>query len=302
MNQHVSCCIIGDINIDYITNLSHVSLDGSINPCLQNPVISSVGGNAVFFAEAASEADFQNVSVLCSTGDDIASSCALEHLRCLGVVVYNFPGSQQTGQVIIIYQPNDQRIMIADRGANRDFMTIDSSVCLRLAEMSDLLYVSGYMLLDRDQRSAVHTIADVFRARGAKVLVDMVPHDIWQTKSWRSYVDICSCADCVAAEMTSIVSFHRKSDKSMSPEEAADLLLEHFAFCLIRINDVSDFIVADRNWKRIVSIPYQRVTASLRFTDCVIAHVMQQYLEAPRLLFESDLWLTKVISAVGEAA
>ena len=293
LSCQASCCIIGDVNIDHIADLSHVAVSGEANPCVQNPIVSNVGGNAVFFAEAACEAGFGSVAMLCSIGDDAAGSRALEHLHELGVVVHNMPNKQQTGQVIIMYQPDDRRIMVADRGANREFRAPENGVAAELIQQSDLLYVSGYMLLNADQCAAVHTIANAFRAGKAKVFVDMVPHDVWRTISWRKYVAMCSCADCVAAEMSTVSMFHCGLPDALQPDEAAELLLRDFKFCLVRINDVSDFIVADRARKRIVSIPYRRVTASLRFTDRVIAHAMQQYVTDPNLLFESDLWLSK---------
>lgn len=252
----------------------------------------------MFFAEAACEAGFGNITLLCSIGDDIAGLRAREHLQRLGVVVQTVPSSQPTGQVFIVYQPDDRRIMVADRGANQDFRVPEIGMLSELVDKSNLLYVSGYMLLNSDQCAVVHTIANTFRAAKAKVLIDMVPHDVWRTRSWQEYVQMCSCADCVAVEMSTVSTFHTGVPDALQPEEAAQLLLRDFEFCLIRINDVSDFMVADRMRQRLVTIPYRRTVASLRFTDRIIAHAMQQYVENPRLLFESNLWLEKATEAV----
>jgi sugar/nucleoside kinase (ribokinase family) len=298
LNHQVSCCIIGDINIDYVTDLSHLVVNGDTNACFHNPITSSVGGNSVFFAEAACEAGFRPVNVLCSIGDDIGGLRAREHLQRLGVAVHLMPSSQQTGQVLILYQPNDRRIMVADRGANRDFRVPETEVLSELVDKFDLLYVSGYMLLNTDQCAAMHTIARAFRAAKVKILVDVVPHDVWQTHSWRQYVDMCSFADCVAVEMGTVSAFHRGMPDALRPEDATRLLLRDFEFCLIRINDVSDFIVADRARQRLFTVPYRRTVASLRFTDRIIACVMQQYVADPELLFESNLWLERAIQAV----
>lgn len=298
LERQVSCCIIGDINIDYITDLSHLVVSGDTNACFYNPIVSSVGGNAVFFAEAACEAGFHPISVLCCIGNDLGGLRAREHLQRLGINVHVMPSSRQTGQVIILYQPDDRRIMVADRGANQEFRVPEAGVLSELVEKSDLLYVSGYMLLNTEQCNAVHSISKAFRAAQARVLVDMVPHDVWQTHSWREYVDMCSCADCVAVEMATVSAFHRGAADPLQPEDVARLLLRDFEFCLIRINDVSDFMVADRMRQRLVTVPYRRTTASLRFTDRVIACVMQQYIVDPGSVFESDLWVERAIKAV----
>ena len=298
LNHQISCCVIGDVNIDYITDLSHIVINSDTNACFYNPILSSVGGNSVFFAEAAYEAKFHPVTVLCSIGDDIGGLRAREHLQRLGVAVHVMQSNQQTGQVIILYQPDDRRIMIADRGANQDFRVPEKEVLSELVDKSDLLYISGYMLLNTDQCAAVHTIAKAFRAAKVKVLVDMVPHDVWRTHSWKDYVKMCSCADCVAVEMGTVSAFHRGMSDVLRPKDAARLLLRDFEFCLMRINDVSDFFIADRTQQRLVTVPYRRTVASLRFTDRIIACAMQQYIANPGLLFESNLWLERAIEAV----
>jgi sugar/nucleoside kinase (ribokinase family) len=232
-------------------------------------------------------------------GEDAAASTALKYLHELGVDVYNISSKQQTGKVLILYQPDDQRIMIADRGANRDFRMPEDRVISELSSKSDLLYISGYMLLNETQRKAVHKIAKEFQTATAKVLVDMVPHDVWQTKSWDEYLEMCSCADYVAVELHTLSMFCQGVENALNSEEAVELLLESFEFCIVRINNMSDFIVADRTQKRVVSIPYRRVSASLRFTDRVIAHAIHQYISEPKFLFESSLWIEKARKAVG---
>lgn len=298
LSTQVSCCIIGDVNIDYISDLSYITLRGESNSCFHNRITSSVGGNAVFFAEAAHEAKYCSVFVLCSIGEDVAGMLARNYLQKLGVVVHDVPSHHHTGQVIIIYQPDDHRIMIADRGANKDFRFPEIGILREIADKSDLLYISGYMLLDNDQCKAIHKIADFFRKANAKVLVDMVPHDVWRTRTWREYIELCSCADSVAVEISTVSSFHAGVPDALQPEKAAQIVLKDFEFCLIRINDKSDFIVGNKTQKRIFTVPYHRTVASLRFTDRIIAHVMQQYIVNPIMLFESNVWLEDTIWAV----
>ncbi|MBN1995924.1 hypothetical protein JW935_00130 [candidate division KSB1 bacterium] len=285
------------MTIDYISDLSHIYLRGETNSCFHNLISSSVGGNAVFFSEAACDAGYSNVTVMCSIGEDIAGRQAREHMQKNGVVVHNLPSNHHTGQVIIVYQPDDHRIMIADRGANRDFRVPGVELLAEIADKSDMLYISGYMLLDNNQCTAIHKIANIFHAANAKVFVDIVPHDVWRTISWREYVESCSCAEGVAVEIDTVSAFHSGVLGALRPEEAVQILLSDFEFCLIRINDKSDFFIADRRHKKAFTIPYCRTVASLRFTDRIIAHVMQQYIINPRLLFESNQWLENVRKA-----
>ena len=299
MRTQTSCCIIGDVNIDYVTDLSHLAINSEMNACIYNPIMSSVGGNSVFFAEAACEAGFQFVAVVCSIGDDIGGLRAREHLQKLGVAVHVIPSARQTGQVVILYQPGDRRIMVADRGANRDFGVPEPRMLSELVDTSLFLYVSGYMLLNQDQCAAVHITSQAFRRGNAKILVDMVPHDVWQTHSWEDYVEMCSFADCVAVEMSTVSAFHKGALDVLQPRDAVQLLLKDFELCLIRINEASDFIVADRSRQRAFTVPYRRTVASLRFTDRIIACVMRQYIEDAALLFESNAWLEKAIRVVG---
>jgi sugar/nucleoside kinase (ribokinase family) len=298
----MSCCVVGDVNIDHITDLSGIIISGTASSCFQNPIRSNVGGNAVFFGEAAYEAGFSDVTVLCSIGNDVAGMLAVEHLQKLGISILKVASNKPTGQVMILYQPNDQRIMVADRGANQDLQVPESEALTELAHKVDLLYISGYMLLNPDQRAAIHSIADALRMAGAKVVLDVVPHDVWRTWTWREYAKMSSCADCIAAEFSTVSAFQKGVPDAMDPQDAVRMLLQHFEFCLLRINDVSDIIIADRIRQRFVTIPYRRTVASLRFTDRILACAMHQYVANPALVFQSDQWLDRAVEIVSRSA
>jgi sugar/nucleoside kinase (ribokinase family) len=298
MRQPLSCCVVGDVNIDYISDLSWTSIDSAVSACYQSSVNSTVGGNAVFFAEAACDAGFDAVKMLCATGDDDNGTRVRDYLDQLGIEVRYVPSAMLTGQVIVLYQPNDRRILVADRGANRDIAAVDPVMAGEWAANSDLLYVSGYTLLDERERKAIELVAQGARRTGSLVLVDIVPHDIWKSYQWHEYVRICGSTQFIAAELSTIVGFLSDNACSLTLKEAAALVLRDFEGCVLRLNDTSDILIADRFRQRIVSVPYYRDQASLRFTDRVIAHVARQYLTDRDELFESSEWLCRLLSAV----
>ena len=300
MTQALSCFVIGDVNIDHVSDLSEVSFGAKADFCINKAIHSGVGGNGVFFAEAASNSGFDSVALLCATGDDVNGTRARTYLSELEVDVRHIASMKQTGQVIVLYQPDDRRVLIADRGANQDLATIDLSDAQSWANNTDLVYVSGYTLLNEDERKVVECIARGAKRTGALVLTDAVPHDIWQHYSWNEYVSICNSAQFMVAEFSTIEHFLSDDVANITPSRAAAILLDDFEVCLFRLNAVSDYLISDRKGERTISIPYRSERASLRFTDKVIAHVARQYLDDRDKVFQSHDWINHLLQSLTE--
>ena len=291
MNSSLSCVVVGDANVDRVADLSSAWLDPMESPCFHTRLHTTVGGNAVFFAEAALDAGFKRVKMACSTGDDPDGALIRLHLDTLGVQVLHVRSDQPTGQTLILYQPEDCRVLVADRGANRELGALELLLSDEQAAPSSLLYLSGYTMLNHEERAAVGRLACTAREAGTKVLVDVVPHDIWHKRRWHDYVDHCFGAHIAAIELRTVAGFMGLPTEEVQVGQVTSFLLQHFEGSIVRLNERSDFVIACRHGQRVVMIPYARDRASLRFTDRVIAHVMRQYLADPHALFKSDEWL-----------
>jgi sugar/nucleoside kinase (ribokinase family) len=302
---------IGDINIDHVVDISRLQVPFSmaLSGCVFRSIKTSVGGNGVFFAEAAKEAGFQYSYLFSCVGNDpvlkanpdLAAQIAFEHLQATGVEpVVSFDAERSTGQVLILYQPDDNRFMIADRGANAGFVTGNLPKGLgAILEQIDLLHISGYCFLDPVQREAVQYIMSVAREIGVFVSVDIVPHDIYQSISFETLKKFTSLSQSVSAEAVTILGFLGIQRGNLPTvdfrDQLAEALLESYELCLIRLNGRSDFLLADQKSQLDIFIPYTSRSASLRFTDRVLANTLIEYLKNERTLIYSEKWLDRII-------
>lgn len=314
--RKLTSATIGDINIDYAVDISDMDVPFSmaLSGCFFRTVQSFLGGNGVFFAGAAKDVGFARSYLLACVGmdatrpntPDLAARMALDSLEQSGVVpiVSLYPGLG-TGQVIILYQPDEQRFMIADRGANAGFTL---SNLPKTADMQrepiDLLYVSGYCLLDDHQREAVNKLMRDFRDRGTFIVVDIVPHNIFCQISFDTLKDWTSLAHAVMAEAWTVFGFMGLDERVASKAEHKALilgqLLDAYDFCLVRLNSRSDFVMADKSKQTEVYIPYHARLASLRFTDRVLASAMFYYLNNNHAVPEDSEWVDKAIKLTSD--
>ena len=289
----LSCAIIGDVNIDYITDLSEVDFLKLSNSCLHQPITTSIGGNGVFFAETAHEAGFQPINLICSIGNDHAGKEAKQYCEKFGVNLISQATTLLTGKVLILYQKNDQRLLIADRGANRELAISATQLPNEILETTDLLYISGYFLIDTLQRQATLALAHEFRTFNTFVILDIVPHDIHELFSFDEYISYCDSIDGIVTEAATLAAFFHQNAENLDLDSIVNKLITKFKLCIIRINSNSDFYIATKNHRRIVTIPYVQNRASLRFTDRVIAQIMFEYLIDQDLIFSSDQWIDR---------
>lgn len=296
--KHLHCVIIGDANIDIITTLEQTDLKE--NPCFHSRITTSVGGNGIFFCEAAKEAGFSSVHLLCSLGCDLAAEEILAYCQRKKLSLINYPSRKQTGKAIILYKPDDKRILIADRGANEDFLIGEKELPSGMINSANILHISGYHLLSMAQSEAVATLAKAFIKNGAFVVFDTVPHDIYERIDWDEYLKRCVYANAIIAEATTIAGFMGADPGHVSPDDLADFLLGSFHLCIVRLNALSDFLIADRNHRTTLRVYYRPQLSSLRFSDRVAAFVLQKYLDDPQGLFASPTWADEMNRAIGE--
>lgn len=121
--RNYSCVVFGDINIDYVADLSEFPFHKIDNACINSSILTNIGGNATFFAEAALEAGFHSVKLFCSLGKDIAAENVKIYFKDKKIELISSIDNEETGKVLILYQPDDKRILVADRGANKNIFS-----------------------------------------------------------------------------------------------------------------------------------------------------------------------------------
>lgn len=296
-----SCVILGDINIDYVSDLSNISLQNMNNACINSSILSYVGGNGTFFAEAALEAGFDKIKLICSLGRDVAAETVKSYFNNKEAIeLINFPSGEDTGKVLILYQPDDKRILIADRGTNREIFTSFSCKTKDFVYVpADLLYISGYSLFNETSSVTLNSIIQEYKSNGTFCIIDAVPHEIFHSFNWNDYVYNCRGIDGIIIELATILGFMGQERVQESTDEIVEFLLNSFKFCIVRLNAESDFLIADRAKRRIIRIYYKPRIASLRFTDRVVAQIVLRYIDNETDIFTDSEWIDKINEIIG---
>jgi ribokinase len=161
----VLVCTLGDLLLDVI-----VRLDSALAPGDDATALTTLapGGQAANVAAwtAALGVDARVVAV---RGNDDAGAIVTRELSARGVEVAG-PRGPRTGTVVSLVQPGGDRTMASDRG---------SAPSLRADDLEDgwfacdALHLSGYSLMREPIASAAARAAQVARAHGATISVDL---------------------------------------------------------------------------------------------------------------------------------
>ena len=157
--------VVGDVATDVVAVLDGVPAPGSDRPAS----IRSRGGGAG--ANVAVHLARLGVPVVLAgcVGDDPAGAGLVAELTAAGVRlrVRTVPGSP-TGTIVSLVEPDGQRSMLADRGANLDLRPDDVPAPARGGHV----HLSGYTLLDPGSRPAGIAALAAAADAGATVSVD----------------------------------------------------------------------------------------------------------------------------------
>lgn len=280
---------LGDVNIDLVVEAMDVPLDDALykSGCFFKEIKTLVGGNGVFFAEAARRAGFSKSYLLATVGydetrrePDTSAQLVISRLEKGGIIPLLSWDKRETGKVIILYQPDDRRIMFADRGANKGFILEnlpDNAEKNILA--ASVFHVSGYSLLRAEQRDIVKHLMHLAMDADVLTSVDIVPHDLYLTHTFEEVTENLEFAKAICVEASTIMGLMKlEQNWNQNREKVLKQLMSAFEFCLIRINNRSDFVIATENEIVDFTISYQQDITSLRFTDTVYSSAILHYL------------------------
>lgn len=161
--------VVGDVMVDVVARVQAPFAHASDTP---TRIVTAPGGaaanQAVWLARAGAE-----VLLVAVVGDDPGGDASLRALRRAGVDVSCVRRvSGATGTVVALIEPDGQRSMLTDRGAN---LTLDREAVAPLAgrlSRGSHVHVSGYCLLDERTRAAGLAARDHARSTGATWSVD----------------------------------------------------------------------------------------------------------------------------------
>jgi sugar/nucleoside kinase (ribokinase family) len=179
------------------------------------------GGTAYHFAVAAADNHLRPIVLGC-VGDDPAGRMLRTALTAAGIEQITFLSADwPTARVVLAYDEAGCRMMLAERdSANQHLPDVAGSLAELPARM-DLVWVSGVSVCDRSTSTffAVRQILDAARTRGARIMLDLVPHEF--------YRHVASLDDLVSelGGLDGLVSEHASARRLLatgSPAECGD--------------------------------------------------------------------------------
>lgn len=156
---------LGDVMLDVIAVIEKEINYGSDTPSK----ISTHGGGAAGNVASWSQALGAPTKIVARVGDDAAGSAVRSEFDALGVEHHDIIiAGAQTGVVIVIVDPSGERTMFPEAGANSG-LSIDD-----LPDLSEIevIYLSGYALLNKDSRTGVLEIVEKIREAGIPIFFD----------------------------------------------------------------------------------------------------------------------------------
>lgn len=163
--------VLGDIAVDIISTLRTPLRRGSDAPATVRTVPGGSGANvAVWLARLGRQVTFVG-----RIGDDPFGRWLVDDLRAEGVrPALTVDPARGTGAIQVLVEPDGERTMVPDRGANAAWAPDD--VPAELIASAELLHVVGYVLLDAESRPGALTAMAIARAHGVPVSLDPSSH------------------------------------------------------------------------------------------------------------------------------
>jgi sugar/nucleoside kinase (ribokinase family) len=156
---------VGDVATDVVAVLAGAPAPGSDRPAA---IRSGGGGAGANVAVHLAQLGVPVVLAGC-VGDDAASAGLVAELTAAGVqLALRTVAGTPTGTIISLVEPDGQRSMLADRGANLQLRPDDVPAPVAGGH----LHLSGYTLLDPGPRAAGLAALDAAEAAGCTISVD----------------------------------------------------------------------------------------------------------------------------------
>jgi ribokinase len=159
----VTLVVLGEVMVDVVARASSPLARASDTPA----EISFTGGGSGANVAAWAAWLGTPVALVCRIGHDERGRTAVEELRAGGVEVHaTIDGERPTGTCVVLVEPDGERTMLPDPGAN------DAPAALPDGLAGRHLHVSGYSLLRKGARPGALKAIERARAAGMTVSID----------------------------------------------------------------------------------------------------------------------------------
>ena len=236
--------VLGDLMVDIVARVEGDPAAGSDTPAR---IVMQGGGSAANLAAWAALRG-ADVHLIGRVGDDPLGHGAIADLESLGVRTHvGLDPRAATGTCIVIVDPQGQRTMLPDQGANAALVPDDLPE--HLFGPNGHLHLSGYSLLKDGSRLAALAALDLARRAGMSTsvdasstapLLDLGPSRFLELTTG---IDICLANEAEAAILSG----------AADPLAAAAALLGHYDCCVVKLGGAG--ALAQQRGGEPVSVP-----------------------------------------------
>jgi len=176
--NHLSVVCVGDINYDYVYDkfpadfFTHLHAPGGK---IIGKVRRSVGGTAVNFAKGANKAGFAPCSVVGVIGGDALGNEIVKELEDFDITPICPPNPGAKTSIAIIFRDTaqeDTSLTITDARQSLPDSIVETA--RETIKKSDILYCSGYCLVDRNRRTSALKMLHLAKEAGKLAILDIV--------------------------------------------------------------------------------------------------------------------------------
>jgi sugar/nucleoside kinase (ribokinase family) len=244
--------VIGHIAVDVISDLdvSEVKISDGKFSDYNRKIRNEIGGTGVVLALASQKLGCRT-AVVGKVGSDVQGDFIRSKLDREGILpLLAVDENVETGTVVMIYLQGDQRIILGSRGANAHLTAKDfGTEAMQYLCSSDLLFVSGYTLLDSKPREAVYQITKIAHEAHTFVAFDIVPHTLYQLLTFEQLIHYTAYADAVTLELNTARRFLGLADRVRQPFDNKEIdlisakLLNYYQLVILNVSNDEQFVI-----------------------------------------------------------
>ena len=191
--QTLSVVVVGDVMVDVLAMMSAPLAHGSDTPSQ----ISTGGGGSAANVAAWLAAEGVPTTYVGRVGDDPLGREAVAALETVGVDVRARVSDRPTGSCLVLVEPDGQRSMLPDAGANATLAASDLPV--EVFRPGAHLHLSGYPLLHPEAREAGLAAVDLARGVGMTISIDPSSAALLEAAGPGNFLDWTLGADLLLA-------------------------------------------------------------------------------------------------------
>ena len=225
--QTLSVVVVGDVMVDVLALMSAPLAHGSDTPSR----VSTSGGGSAANVAAWLAAQGVHTTYVGRVGDDTLGRQAVAALEQVGVDVRVQISDRPTGTCIVLVEPDGQRSMLPDTGANATLAAADLPP--EVFRPGAHLHLSGYPLLHHEARDAALTALSLAHEVAMTVSIDPSSAALLEAAGAPTFLGWTQSADLLLANEDEA----RLLSSQVSAREAAATLATHYREVVVKLGD-----------------------------------------------------------------